>query len=39
MAYLSSIEKDVPNAAGDEKLVFFFLLKIVITASTITVNK
>jgi len=37
--YLSSMEKEVPKAEGDEKLVFFFLLKMVMAARTITVNR
>jgi hypothetical protein len=37
--YLSSMEKEVPNAEGGEKLVFFFLLKMVMAARTMTVNK
>lgn len=35
--YLSSMEKEVPKAEGDEKLVFFFLLKMVMAARTMTV--
>ena len=37
--YLSSMEKEVPKAEGDEKLVFFFLLKMVMAARTMTVNR
>jgi len=37
--YLSSMEKEVPRAEGDEKLVFFFLLTMVMAARTITVSK